>query len=295
MKKKVDKSHVAKSKVSSKPIRSKSNSSKSNPNLANLKSYLSKSSVMFLQSFKFDLKRLSYILFVDLLFYALIISSVMFATGLIEDSAKVLDAIDPQLLLDTQDSALVESTSATMQGFLTTLKITGAILILFFFITFSISAYLIWMKISNKKKTLKGYLKSTSFSFILLGLFFLLTFLNSQNMVDGSAGSAYSLLTFAFLILSAIIYAVYSRSNNLLLTLKEILRIITRIHYLILPLITSAILAFVLATSAFLIMSLALSIGVEAIIIAIVILSLTIYSAWFRNYIYVVVEDVLRR
>ncbi len=253
--------------------------------------YLAKSLDLFLNSKKIGFKKLSYIVFVDAIFYGIIISTLFYLYSYLLEKAKDLSLYDPKQILDSKNTVMMELVSAKINVFVSTIKIALFSWLGFFTILFSISAYLIWMRISEKKKSFFGFFKFLAFNLTFFAIFFAGVFTSVKNISEHQL--AFSILLFSFMLIMTTAYAIYSRHNNLLDTLKGLFAVAKKAYLLLIPLAAIFLVNFI---ASYLIYFIEKIIHLESqLAIWIVFASyVLIFSAWARNYYYSIIEDIIK-
>jgi hypothetical protein len=245
--------------------------------------YIAKSLDLFLQSFRMSLKKLFFIIIADALFYALAAASGFLLYIYLTSKAKILDTFNPQIILSGDDISMADSATKAIDSFVVAAKIGGILWILLIILLVAVFAYFIWMRVSEKKKSFKGFLKFFAFNFVFLGLFFAANIVSADNMALHPFFAFFLLI--AFFIFMMTVYALYAMDNELIGTIKRSFRVLRKFYQLILPL-TISLLIIIVVSMIFL--TKIPSAAAQLLLFALIIL----FMAWFRNYHYLVIEDI---
>jgi len=264
----------------------------------NKQKYLSFLADTFLKSFKISIKKLSFIVIIDMIFYLLLILSFMASSLYVENKSKILEPYDLQNIVQSQNAALADKASSAINSYITSLIAVNLIWFLLFIVFHTIAAYLIWFKISGHKKSTRGFFKFLLINAVLIPLTLVVLFLYLS--LSAVIFSSFNQETISYLIFSSlfiffipfftplfigmIFYSSYSRNNEFVASIKDFFIVMKKLHKLFIP----GIIAIVL----FSIISLIVSFFGESSIYVFLPLML-IYLAWLRNYWHVLVENTL--
>lgn len=253
--------------------------------------YLAKSLDLFLKSWKMGIKKALYIFFVDAIFYGILISTLLYLYSYLLEKAKELSLYDPKQILDSKNAAMMDLVSSKIASFVSALKFALFTWLGLFTIVFSISAYLIWMRISEKKKSFFGFAKFLIFNLALFAILFAGVLTSVQNI--SAHQMAFSIVLFSFMIFMTTIYAIYSRHNRLVDTIKDFFKLLKKAHFLIIPL-GAMLLLNILASYTIYFIEQAIRLDSALADGIIFIAYIIIFFAWARNYYYSIIEDIVK-